>query len=92
MVPFFGPRTTREGIGSLASLYADPFDTDKHFYLLPPKYFAMYIDTVDNAVTLNEDFIQMSFDPYIFTRYSYTSNLDYRLSNLKKSKKAHARK
>ncbi|MDR2778557.1 MAG: VacJ family lipoprotein [Rickettsiales bacterium] len=90
MLPFFGPRTLREGIGSFATFYADPFsiDMNKNFYLLPPKYFALYVDKVDNAITLNKDFVQMSFDPYIFIRYSYLSNLEYTVNNLKKIKKS----
>jgi phospholipid-binding lipoprotein MlaA len=94
MLPFFGPRTTREGISSLLSFYADPFPVDmsKNFYLLPPKYLALYVDTIDNAIILNRDFVQMSFDPYIFTRYSYLSNLEYRMNNLKENRIMRAKK
>jgi phospholipid-binding lipoprotein MlaA len=103
MLPFFGPSTLRDGIGLATSFYVDPLSynglaaggerkslTPK--YLVIPKYFAQYIDTMDSAVTLDAVFIQKSLDPYVFARYSYMSGLGYSIGKLRGDKKVNVEK
>jgi phospholipid-binding lipoprotein MlaA len=85
MVPLLGPYTFRDGFGLAASFYMDPIAHNgfsllrqgswTNDFLLLPKYFVMYVDKANGAITLNDNFVQKSFDPYVFLKYSYRSNL-----------------
>lgn len=94
MLPFFGPSTLREGTGMLLGVVVDPFSFNLLGFdgdigdltpneLLVPKYIGGYSGKVDGAVKLNEQFLEKSFDPYIFARDSYIQNLHYKNINLK---------
>lgn len=93
MVPFFGPYSFRDGFGFTASFYVNPiayngFSILKEkswtpWYLVAPKYFAQYVDTVDGAVELNKNFVQRSFDPYIFVRDGYVQNRNYIINKIR---------
>ena len=94
MLPFFGPSTLREGTGMLLGVAVDPFSFNLLGFdgdigdltpneLLVPKYVGGYSGKVDGAIKLNEQFLEKSFDPYIFARDSYIQNLHYKNINLK---------
>lgn len=93
MAPIFGPYTFRDGFGFTASFYSNPlsfngFSVGKEgswtpWYLVAPKYFAAYVDTVDGAVQLNENFVRKAFDPYVFMRDSYLQNRNYNVGKVK---------
>lgn len=89
MMPFLGPMTLRDGIGSAIGLAIDPFSFNLLGFdgdigdltpneLIAPKYIGGYDIKVEGAIKLNKDFLQKSFDPYIFTRDSYIQNLEYK--------------
>lgn len=94
MVPIFGPYSLRDGLGIATSFYINPmtyngFSILKNeswtpWYLVIPKYFAQYVNTVDGAIELNKNFVQRSFDPYIFVRDSYVWNRSYVINKIKK--------
>ncbi len=94
MVPIFGPYSLRDGFGLTTSFYINPVAyngfsifTDRSWtpwYLVAPKYFAQYVDTVDGAIELNKNFVQRSFDPYIFVRDGYVRNRNYVINKIKK--------
>ena len=93
MAPIFGPYSFRDGFSLTASFYINPLSyngfsiaTEKSWtpwYLVTPKYFAQYVNTVDGAVDLNKNFVQRSFDPYIFVRDSYVQNRRYNINKIK---------
>ncbi len=94
MAPIFGPYSLRDGFGLAASFYTNPVayngfsvlteNSWTPWYLIAPKYFAQYIDTVDGAVELNKNFVQRSFDQYIFVRDGYVQNRNYIINKIKK--------
>lgn len=93
MAPIFGPYTFRDGFGFTASFYANPLSYNgmsiakegswTPWYLVAPKYFAQYVDIVDGAVILNDNFVQKAFDPYIFMRDSYIQNRNYNINKIR---------
>lgn len=96
MAPIFGPYTFRDGFGFTASFYTNPLSYNAMsiakegswtpWYLIAPKYFAQYVDTVDGVVSLNENFVQKAFDPYIFMRDSYLQNRNYNINKIRGSR------
>jgi phospholipid-binding lipoprotein MlaA len=76
MVPFFGPRTVRSGIGSIADFFVSPLfilDESKVRWGL----FALL--TIHNRSTLLsvDENVRKAFDPYAFVRDSYLQNRRY---------------
>jgi phospholipid-binding lipoprotein MlaA len=78
MVPFFGPRTIRSGVGDLADIYVNP-----QFLL-----FSSSVQTKLNIFWLVhrrsrligiDKEIQRAFDPYAFVRDAYLQNREYLL-------------
>lgn len=78
MVPFFGPRTLRSGIGTLADVYVSP-----QFWL-----FSSSVQTKVNILWLVhrrstligiDEEVQRAFDRYAFVRDAYLQNREYLL-------------
>ena len=78
MVPFFGPRTIRSGVGDVAGIYVNPqfllFSSSVQtklniFWLVHRRSTLIGIDKE----------IQRAFDPYAFLRDAYLQNREYLL-------------
>lgn len=90
MIPFVGPSTLRNGFGMAGDFFINPLGWNgTNFWddrdLTPdrleiPKYIGKYAPQLETAVGLNKQFLQKSFDPYIFTRESYLQNVIYKQS------------
>ena len=78
MIPFFGPRTVRSGVGTIADIYINPqfllFSSSVQtklniFWLIHRRSMLIGIDKE----------VQRAFDPYAFVRDAYQQNREYLL-------------
>jgi phospholipid-binding lipoprotein MlaA len=97
VLPFVGPTTLTDSFGSIGNVFIDPLKYNglalggtKHSWTpndtSAPKLFVEYIDSVDKADKLNENFVKKSFDPYTFIKNSYIENKNYRI-NMRKNRR-----
>jgi phospholipid-binding lipoprotein MlaA len=97
VLPFVGPTTLTDGLGSIGNIFIDPLKYNvlalggtKHSWtpkdVSAPKLFVEYVGSVDKADKLNEDFVKKSFDPYTFIKNSYIENKNYRI-NMRKNRR-----
>ncbi len=78
MVPFFGPRTLRSGVGTVADVYASP-----QFWLFSSSVqtkvnILWLIHRRSNLIGIDEE-VQRAFDRYAFVRDAYLQNREYLL-------------
>jgi phospholipid-binding lipoprotein MlaA len=94
VLPFTGPTTITDGIGSIGNIYINPLGRNKLDFgktdgswtpedLRIPGLFIQYVSSVETADKLNKDFIKKSFDPYIFIRNAYIENKNHRINIIK---------
>jgi phospholipid-binding lipoprotein MlaA len=78
MVPFFGPRTIRSGVGDLADLYVNPqFQLFSSSVQTKLNIFWL-IHRRSTLIGIDEE-IQRAFDRYAFVRDAYMQNREYLL-------------
>jgi len=78
MVPFFGPRTIRSGVGDLADLYVNPqFQLFSSSVQTKLNIFWL-IHQRSRLIGIDEE-IQRAFDRYAFVRDAYMQNREYLL-------------
>ena len=78
VVPFFGPRTIRSGVGDVAEIYVNPqfllfsssVQTKLNIFWL--------VHRRSNLIGIDKE-IQRAFDPYAFIRDAYLQNREYLL-------------
>lgn len=80
MVPFFGPSTVRDGVGSVGQVYTDPLhyvERDK------VRYGIAAVGLVDMRAGLLEveDSLEQVFDKYAFTRNAYLQRREYQVTD-----------
>ncbi len=78
MVPFFGPRTIRSGVGDIADAYVNPqfrlfsSSVQSNLYIFSLIHRRSLLIGIDKEV-------QRAFDPYAFVRDAYLQNREYLL-------------
>ena len=78
MVPFFGPRTVRSGIGSIADFFISPLYVIDDSTVRWGLFFGYTIHARSKLLGIDDD-IRRAFDPYAFVRDAYLQNRRYLL-------------
>jgi phospholipid-binding lipoprotein MlaA len=96
VLPFLGPSTLTDGVGTLGNLFIDPLHLNEleiggHRSWTPKdlvveSYFIEYIDTVEGADNINKKIIKNSFDPYAVVKNMYIENKNHRIKMIKDKK------
>lgn len=76
MVPFFGPRTVRSGVGSLVDFFVSPLFAISDSKVRWGLFIAVTIQTRSTLLKIDED-VRRAFDPYAFVRDSYMQHREY---------------
>lgn len=76
MIPFFGPSTVRDGIGSAAGIYTDPVHYVERDVI---RYSAQGLDLIDSRARRLplDDTLDQAFDKYTFIKNAYLQQREY---------------
>ena len=78
MIPFFGPRTFRSGLGSVVDLFTSPLYSINDSSIRWGLFIAYQIHARSTLLGFDQE-IKRAFDPYAFIRDSYLQNREYLL-------------
>jgi phospholipid-binding lipoprotein MlaA len=78
MVPFFGPRTVRSGVGDIADLFVSPLIALDESRVRWGLFALLTIQTRSTLLSVDEN-VRNAFDPYAFVRDSYMQNRKFLL-------------
>jgi phospholipid-binding lipoprotein MlaA len=80
MVPLFGPRTIRSGIGTLADVQVNPLVQWRNTSMRDKALLLWAIETRASLIGPDE-IIKDAFDPYLFIRDAYLQNREFLISD-----------
>jgi phospholipid-binding lipoprotein MlaA len=80
VVPFFGPRTVRSGIGDLANVQVNPLIQYNNTSIRDKLLILWTIETRASLVGPDE-LVREAFDPYLFVRDAYLQNREYLIND-----------
>jgi len=84
VVPFFGPTTVRDGIGSIGDYFSTGTTyLSKGTFTRRKHYSPVIVDTIRTRALylINDKSINDAYDPYAFVRDAYLQHRDYLLRN-----------
>ncbi len=80
VVPLFGPRTVRSGVGTLANIQVDPMIQMDNTSVRDKILILWTVDSRANLLPVDST-IQDAYDPYLFVRDAYLQNRKFLLEN-----------
>jgi phospholipid-binding lipoprotein MlaA len=80
VIPFFGPSTVRDGIGSVGEIYTSPLHYVERDAI---RYGLRAVDVIDTRARLldADQALREAFDPYSFLRNAYLQRREYLVSD-----------
>ena len=76
VVPLFGPRTIRSGVGTLADVQVNPVTLWRNTSMRDKTLILWAIDT-RAALIGPDELVREAFDPYLFVRDAYLQNREF---------------